>query len=280
MAGSLKILIVDDEPSNIALMEQDLEDLGYQTISAVSGEEAVGILQRENADNMFPGIVVTDIKMPGMGGLELMKQTLKRDSELPVVLVTAHGDVAMAVDAMRDGAYDFIEKPIDLQRLTDAVHRAIEKRRLVLELRTLRAGWIAFMAMPFDDPLLDRVYAVFKKAVRETGFELRRIDENAPAGPITNRLLAEIRRSRFLIAELTNDNSGAYWEAGFATGVDRPVIYTCEKSYFLEIGTHFDTKDHLTVIWEKDRLDIAAEQLKTTIRATLPDEAVQGNSAN
>ena len=88
----------------------------------------------------------------------------------------------------------------------------------------------------------------------------------------TDRLLREIRRSRFLIAELTKDNSGAYWEAGFATGVDRPVIYTCEKSYFLEAGTHFDTSHHLTVIWEEDKLDLAAEQLKTTIRATLPDE--------
>ena len=158
--------------------------------------------------------------------------------------------------------------------------RAIEKRRLVLELRTLRAGWIAFMAMPFEDSLLDRVFAVFKKAVRDTGFELRRLDEKAPAGSITDRLLVEIRRSKFLIAELTSDNSGAYWEAGFATGVGRPVIYTCEKRYFDELGTHFDTSHHQTVIWEEDKLDIAAEQLKATIRATLPDEAVQEDSAN
>jgi hypothetical protein len=58
------------------------------------------------------------------------------------------------------------------------------------------------------------------------------------------------------------------------------VIYTCEKRYFDELGTHFDTSHHQTVIWEKDKLDIAAQQLKATIRATLPDEAVQDDSAN
>ena len=107
------ILIVDDEPFNVSLLEQELTHLGYKTLGAASGNEAIGILERENADNMFQGIVVTDVKMPGMDGLELMKQTLERDRELPVILVTAHGDVSMAVGAMRDGAYDFIEKPIE-----------------------------------------------------------------------------------------------------------------------------------------------------------------------
>lgn len=132
----------------------------------------------------------------------------------------------------------------------------------------------ALMAMPFNNALLDETYKnCFKPAVAQTGFILHRIDENPPAGSIDDRLRVEIRRSRFLIAELTEDNSGAYWEAGFAEGLGRPVIYTCSKEYFDEKGTHFDTNHSHTIIWEPEKLEVAAERLKATIRATLPAEA-------
>jgi nucleoside 2-deoxyribosyltransferase len=89
----------------------------------------------------------------------------------------------------------------------------------------------------------------------------------------------EIRTSRFLIADLTHENRGAYWEAGFAEGLGKPVIYTCEKSKFGVQKTHFDTNHHETVVWEKENLSEAAEKLKVTIRATLPDEAVMTDPA-
>ncbi len=76
-----------------------------------------------------------------------------------------------------------------------------------------------------------------------------------------------------LLADLTHDNEGAYWEAGFAEGLGKPVIYTCEREKFKEMKTHFDTNHHLTVIWDKGDPSKAAEELKATIRATLPDEA-------
>lgn len=132
----------------------------------------------------------------------------------------------------------------------------------------------AFIAMPFGNDLIDKVFKeYFKKAVAKTGFELLRIDEKPKAGSIDDRLRVEIRTSRFLIAELTDGNHGAYWEAGFAEGLGKPVIYTCERSYFKEKGTHFDTNHLHTVLWEADSLWKAADQLKITIRATLPDEA-------
>lgn len=134
---------------------------------------------------------------------------------------------------------------------------------------------IVFMAMPFGDRTLDEVYQkCFKRAVAATGFELRRLDEEAPAGLIDNRLRVEIRRSRLLIAELTNDNSGAYWEAGFTEGLGRPVIYTYERDYFDQHKTHFDTNHCKTIVWSQSELDAAAEELKATIRATLPTEAL------
>jgi len=131
----------------------------------------------------------------------------------------------------------------------------------------------AFMAMPFGNDLIDKAYEYFKKAVDKTGFDLFRIDEKPKAGSIDDRLRVEIRTSRFLIAELTDDNRGVYWEAGFAEGIGKPVIYTCEKSYFKGKGTHFDTNHLHTVLWEKNNLEEALNNLKITIRATLPEEA-------
>jgi hypothetical protein len=150
-------------------------------------------------------------------------------------------------------------------------------------LKTLRTeSRIAFMAMPFGITLLDRVYDCFKQAVADTGFELRRVIDNQKAGLIDDQLRVAIRQARFTIADLTNGNNGAYWEAGFAEGAQRPVIYTCERQYFDNPGTkpHFDTNHYSTVIWEEARLDKAAEELKARIRATLPDEAISDHDPN
>ena len=134
----------------------------------------------------------------------------------------------------------------------------------------------AFMAMKFGDSVLDRLYLnYFKAAVKDTGFELKRLDEEQPAGLIDDYLRVEIRKSKFLIADLTHHNNGAYWEAGYAEGLGKKVIYTCRKDIFddKENTTHFDANHHLTVIWEENKLEEAAKKLKATIRATLPEEA-------
>ena len=133
----------------------------------------------------------------------------------------------------------------------------------------------AFMAMQFGDAELDVVFEnYFKPAVKATGFELVRLDENPQAGLIDDRLRVEIRTSRFLIADLTHENRGAYWEAGFAEGLGKAVIYTCEKSKFGTHKTHFDTNHHETVVWEMEKIEDCVQKLKATIRATLPDEAI------
>jgi hypothetical protein len=128
------------------------------------------------------------------------------------------------------------------------------------------------MAMPFGDSRLDNIFVThWKNAVAATGFELRRLDEGSQAGLIDNRLRVEIRRSRFLVAELSEQNPNVYWQAGFAEGLERPVIYTCEKSQFDKRG--FDAEHSQTVQWEKSQLSAAAADLTATIRNTLPDEA-------
>ena len=122
------ILLVDDEAMIRQSTEQWLKMAQFKVISCESAEQALMILNED-----FPGILVTDVKMPGMDGLQLMDQARMLIPELPVILVTGHGDVDMAIQAMRCGAYDFIEKPFVPERLVETIDRACEKRRLMLE---------------------------------------------------------------------------------------------------------------------------------------------------
>ena len=146
--------------------------------------------------------------------------------------------------------------------------------------RSNKDSKLAFMAMQFNNEALTKIFDnVIKDAVTETGFEIRKLDEEHRAGSIDDKLRVEIRRSRFLISDLTDDNNGAYWEAGFAEGLGMPVIYICEASKFKDKKTHFDTNHHLTLMWKdnEESLKQFAEDLKATIRETLPDEAVMEN---
>lgn len=134
----------------------------------------------------------------------------------------------------------------------------------------------AFMAMKFGDPVLERVLReFFKPAAKLAGFDLFKLDDVPKAGLIDDRLRVEIQSSDFLLADLTHDNLGAYWEAGYAEGLGKPVIYTCERSKFEATKTHFDTNHHLTIVWDPESPSDAAEDLKATIRATLPQLAKQ-----
>lgn len=133
MNNALTVLIVEDDPHVLLGCQQALalEDIQSQGVS--SAEQALALV----GDN-FPGIVISDIRLPGIDGLELLKRLKARDQSLPVVLITGHGDISMAVGAMRDGAYDFMEKPFSPERLVDAARRALEQRGLAREVWSLR----------------------------------------------------------------------------------------------------------------------------------------------
>lgn len=130
-----QILFVDDEEHLRISSTQTLELEGLKVKSFSSAQNVA-----DQVSQSFNGIVVTDIKMPGKTGLELMDELLEIDQELPVIIITGHGDVPLAVDAMRAGAYDFVEKPFSPANLVDVVKRALEKRALVLEVRGLRSA--------------------------------------------------------------------------------------------------------------------------------------------
>ena len=132
----------------------------------------------------------------------------------------------------------------------------------------------AFMAMQFGDSELTQVVdQYFRPAVAATGFTLNLLTDNQGAGCIDDQLRVAIRLSRFLLADLSHNNRGAYWEAGFAEGLGKPVIYTCKKSVWDSEPVHFDTSHLVTIIWDPADLDDAAKRLKATIRATLPEVA-------
>ncbi|MGE8069612.1 sigma-54-dependent transcriptional regulator [Pseudomonas sp. NPDC089569] len=126
------VMVVDDESSIRSAVEQWLSLSGFEVQLFSRAEDCLARLPRH-----FAGVILSDVRMPGMTGLELLAEVQRRDADLPVILLTGHGDVPMAVDAMRDGAYDFLEKPFSPDILLGSLRRALEKRRLVLENRAL-----------------------------------------------------------------------------------------------------------------------------------------------
>ncbi len=128
------VMIIDDEPHLRITAGQTLELAGYAPEPHPSAEAALEHLAPD-----FPGVIVSDIRMPGMDGMALLREVRLRDPDLPVILITGHGDISTAVEAMREGAWDFLEKPFAGERLVEVVRRGVEKRRLSLENRRLKA---------------------------------------------------------------------------------------------------------------------------------------------
>jgi signal transduction histidine kinase/DNA-binding response OmpR family regulator len=120
-----RLLVVDDEPSVVDLFRDFLTAQGYDVVVAESGEEAILLL----AEGGFE-VVLTDINLPGLSGLEVMRRAREVDSEAAVIVVTGHASAASAIDALRQGAYDYITKPFDLEEVHQIVERAIANRRL------------------------------------------------------------------------------------------------------------------------------------------------------
>ncbi|GAB1085579.1 sigma-54-dependent transcriptional regulator [Shewanella algae] len=127
------VLILDDEPHIGTVLSQLFE---LEGISAKASTQAKEILRHLSRDWM--GVVITDVNMPGMDGISVMQQIKQLDADLPVILITGFGDIAMAVSAVKQGAYDFLEKPFNNEHILDVVKRALDKRSLTLENRKLK----------------------------------------------------------------------------------------------------------------------------------------------
>ncbi|MEJ2716172.1 MAG: sigma-54 dependent transcriptional regulator [Deltaproteobacteria bacterium] len=126
------VLVVDDEKNYLVVLEDLLEDEGHEILTASSGSEALDIIRTTPVDT-----VLTDIKMAGMSGIELLEEVTRLDPDLPVILMTAYAEVDQAVDAMKKGALDHIQKPFDNREVKKAVARGVEKRSLIRSIRHL-----------------------------------------------------------------------------------------------------------------------------------------------
>lgn len=131
--GAGRVIFVEDDADLLKAQTQGLELAGFSVAAFARAADALA-----HIDADFPGVVMTDVRMPSIDGLDLFKRVQAIDPDIPVILLTGHGDVAMAVQVLKDGAYDFITKPFAMDSLVQSLKRALDKRQLVLENRLLR----------------------------------------------------------------------------------------------------------------------------------------------
>jgi two-component system C4-dicarboxylate transport response regulator DctD len=189
-----KVLFIDDEKHIRQANRQTLELADLEVICEDCAEKGIEILTRE-----WPGIVVCDIRLPKMDGLQFLLEVQKIDRDLPVILITGHGDISTAVKAMRDGAYDFIEKPYFAERLVKTVLRGLEKRALTLENRNLRRE-LELHSVPGPriigrTPAMEKLRSTIAQ-VADTGADILVLGETGTGKELVARALHENSRRR------------------------------------------------------------------------------------
>lgn len=206
-------VLVEDEQTVRLATTQTLELGGFHVHACENAEQAQPWLHPG-----FGGVMVTDVRLPGRSGLQLLADVVAQDSDLPVILITGHGDVDMAVDAMRAGAYDFLEKPFAAERLVETVRRAQEKRTLVLENRRLRAAWESHPDMPAligHSAAIERVRTLIR-SIGPTGVDILLNGQTGTGKEVVARQLhaASARKGQFVAI-----NCGALPEAVFESEI-------------------------------------------------------------
>jgi two-component system NtrC family response regulator len=185
-----RILVVDDDENLRWVLQTQLEDMGYAVSTAPDGNQAFAAIEQDQ-----PALVLTDLRMPGLSGMELLDKIHSEYPEVPVVIMTAFGSIQSAVQAMRAGAYDYLTKPIDGEELGLVVSRVLEHFRLVEEVRTLRSS-------------LDRKYG-FESIIGHSEALLSLLDTAARAALSDSTILihAETGTGKELLARAIHFNS-------------------------------------------------------------------------
>jgi two-component system nitrogen regulation response regulator NtrX len=161
------ILVVDDEPSILKALQGILEDEGYEILLADSGEEALGIVREKPVDLVF-----LDIWLPGRDGVEVLKETKETHPNLPVIMMSGHGTIETAVNSTRLGAYDFIEKPLSLDKIVLSARNAIDQHRLQRENMSLRKKIGASIEILGTSPTIIALKEQISRAAPSNGWVL------------------------------------------------------------------------------------------------------------
>jgi two-component system, NtrC family, response regulator HydG len=272
------VLVVDDEPPIVDSLQKILERESLRVLTAGSGGEALEIIRREPVS-----VLLTDLMMPGMSGMDLLRASKSVAPETETVLMTAYGTVENAVEAMKQGAYDFVTKPIKRAHLVRVIGKAIEKRSLVQENRTLRAQLAAEkrrsligQSLPWRRTMEIMMQAAPSQATvlllgeSGTGKELlaRAIHDNSPraGGPFVPVNCAALPES-ILEAELFGYEKGAF--TGAAQRHDGRFVQAHGGTLFLdeigEIPTHVQVK-LLRVLQEGEVERLGGRMLKVDLR--------------
>jgi two-component system C4-dicarboxylate transport response regulator DctD len=194
------VFLIDDEKHIRVACAQMLELAGYEVRAFTSPTQALPLLTTD-----WSGVVISDIKMPGMDGLTFLTRAQEIDRDLPIILVTGHGDINMAVNAIRDGAYDFLEKPFSSEHLSDVIKRAMEKRALTLENRSLRreleTQGAGEMRLIGNTPSMDRLRGLIAQ-IADTDADVLVLGETGTGKELVARSLHEqsSRRTRHFVA--------------------------------------------------------------------------------
>ena len=186
-----RVLVVDDEPDMVENCARILKRVGYQCLTATDSQRALALVEAER-----PDLGLTDLKMPGMDGIELLRRAHEIDSALPVILITGFASIESAVAAIKDGAFDYLPKNFSVDQLRVAVERGLRQRQLQIENRNLRdqlQGTLGFENLIGRSPAMMKVFELVRKAARSdanilvlgesgTGKELiaRAIHANSP----------------------------------------------------------------------------------------------------
>ncbi len=189
IAPPSELLIVDDEASNLESLTRIFEREGLEVVTAPNGKDALELLRKRRFD-----VLLTDLMMAGVSGVDLLKATRQLSPETEVVVMTAYGTVENAVEAMREGAYDFVTKPLKRAHVVRVVEKAFERRSLVSENRTLRAQLAATKRRPIIGQSL-------------TMRRMMEVVEQAAPSAATVLLLGESGTGKELIARQIHESS-------------------------------------------------------------------------
>jgi DNA-binding NtrC family response regulator len=240
-----RVLVVDDEPDMVENCARILKRSGYQCLTTTDPHRALALVEAEH-----PDLLLTDLKMPGMDGMELLRRARESDPALPVILITAFASIESAVAAIKDGAFDYLPKTFSVDQLRVAVERGLRQRDLELENRNLRnqlQGTLGLENLIGRSPAMTKIFELVRKAARSdanilvlgesgTGKELiaRAIHANSPRAtqafvPVDCASLPE----QLLESELFGHEKGAFTGAvkskrGLMEVADRGTLFLDE----------------------------------------------------